>query len=291
MSRFTRSFAMLATALVASACSTDKVVGPVDPPLQVTSTLSITGADMVSGNNQQLRLIKSYSNGIVEDLTFQATWFETSPYVSLSEGGFGMVHAESLGVAEVTASFGGVTRSITISVIGTVGWADLPSISPEAKAWVKAYVLNPNGKLFRHSDGEKKVFVGTGYDTLDVRPALDLWSVGVGGKLTFSFTADSASSDIFLTTDMANSPAHSCGWGGPFRAGSNDIKQSAARICPGATGNRILIAHEIGHTLVFMGHVVGFGILGTEETSLALGSFLSEVAIWVYSVPSGIIPY
>jgi hypothetical protein len=95
-----------------------KPTGPNTPTISVSS-VSVTGTPPTIGGTVQFTAMATFSNGITQDVTSQATWQSSNPAI-LTVSALGVVTAVGLGDADVRATYQSVSGSQHVTLVGPI---------------------------------------------------------------------------------------------------------------------------------------------------------------------------
>jgi hypothetical protein len=206
----------------------------------------------------------------------------------------------NLGTFQVTAKYAGVTDSLPVRIVGTSWSQAFPGLSTDQKAWVKAFVLNTDGVLYRWGVPSVpittiKVWAQAGVPAQNLQDAVDKIRLQSNGSVNYVVAADSASAQVWIVYDPSTVQLDPCGWGGGYSVDftTHTITRGLVRLRPSSANecaDKVVLAHELLHVLNLMGHTApGTDLLspsGVWQTTANLGVLISVVSS---TVPGGTI--
>lgn len=243
-------------------------------PVTVLSTEIVGDTTTEAPRKVQLRLVRKYSDGTEKDLV--AAWtYPNLDYLFGEVSPTGVVSTNGLGVVHVYASYEGVQYSHQVRIDGTPR-SKLTSVSDASWVLVKsASARNSLGNIvvWRLKDGVTKVWANSAIPWQNVVDGLDILVNTIkGGKFSYTFVGDSASSDVWLSFEGPTTPAPTvdhCGLAGGVII-DNTWSKGFIWLKPTCV-DKITIAHEMTH------------IIGPRNHTLPNTDILSPPGVWSMS--------
>ncbi len=288
---------LLLTAILVVGCgggdkspTAPSAIVPLPTPVVLVSVVVSGETTLVAGTTGKYHALARYSDGAITDVTGPATFKSSAPSVASVIPG-GMLIPGRLGTLQLSASFSGMTGTLSVRVVGTP-WRDLTKISEAQKAWIKSFVLSQNGMLWRWAGGVTPISVWTSasFSRQKIDSVLTLWTTATEGSFKFVVVADSAKSMIQYTNDLSAFPPNQCGWGGATKVENGVFLAGIVRVSASCAGDTFILAHEFGHTLGFLGHTPPGDIMSVDEGVFGMSPFLLGIVNWVRTVPPATIP-
>jgi len=208
-----------ATALAAGVSTLTATVGDVSgsAALKVATLVSIaiSSAVVSVGSSQQLTATGALSDGTVENLTAVATW-TSSNFNTVAVASNGAAFGISAGTANVMASVGGLSATISVTVQGPPPPPSINSVSPQSGAANTLVTITGSG--FGAALGNGQVWLGSTIGAVmswsDTRITATVSSIAVTGSVMVQ-QGGAASNAVPFTVSTATISGLSSSLGAP----------------------------------------------------------------------------